>query len=179
MVFEEEDVYPLAKVFAETVTSPFLIAFILWLHDSYPEDAWIHFKHIKAIYVERCNSIFSLKRLSLNLCHRTRTKSRKKNKRDKERELLKAYGDPTKPGSLGGASHFARIHRLKPAEAQKILEKDVAYTLNRPRRHERFATLHVLVFGKDEQWVLDLAEMQPLAKYNSGNRYLLVVVDAF
>ena len=63
-----------------------------------------------------------------------RTKNRKKNKRDKERELLEAYGDPTKPGSLGGASRFARIHRLKPAEAQKILEKDLAYTLHRPRR---------------------------------------------
>ena len=108
-----------------------------------------------------------------------RTKNRKKNKRDKERELLEAYGDATKPGSLRGVSRFARIHRLKPAEAQKILEKDLAYTLHRPRRRGRFPTLPVLVFGKDEQWVADLMEMQPLAKYNSGNRYLLVVVDAF
>ena len=52
-----------------------------------------------------------------------RTKNRKKNKRDKERELLEAYGDPTKPGSLGGASRFARIHRLKPAEAQRFSKK--------------------------------------------------------
>ena len=50
-----------------------------------------------------------------------RTKSRKRNKRDKERELLEAYGDPTKPGSLGGALRFAHIHCLKPAEVQKIL----------------------------------------------------------
>ena len=108
-----------------------------------------------------------------------RTKNRKKNKRDKERELLEAYGDPTKPGSLGGASRFGRIHRLKPAEAQKILEKDLAYTLHRPRRCRRFPTLLVLVFGKDEQLVADLVEMQTLAKHNSGNRYILVVVDAF
>ena len=103
-----------------------------------------------------------------------RTKNRKKNKRDKERELLEAYGDPTKPGSLGGASRFARIHRLKPAEAQKILEKDLAYTLHRPRRCGRFLTLPVLVFGKDEQLVADLVEMQPLAKHNSGNRYIFI-----
>ena len=82
-----------------------------------------------------------------------RTKNRKKNKRDKEIELLEAYGDPTKLGSLGGASRFARIHRLKPAEAQKILEKGLSYTLHRPRRRGRFPTLPVLVFGKDEQWV--------------------------
>ena len=50
-----------------------------------------------------------------------RTKSRKRNKRDKERELLEAYGHPTKSGSLGGASRFAHIHCLKPAEVQKIL----------------------------------------------------------
>ena len=103
-----------------------------------------------------------------------RTKNRKKNKRDKERELLEAYGDPTKPGSLGGASRFARIHCLKPAEAQKILEKDLAYTLHRPRRCGRFPTLPVLVFGKDEQLVADLVEMQPLAKHNSGNRYIFI-----
>ena len=35
------------------------------------------------------------------------------------------------------------------------------------------------MFGKDEQLVADLVEMQPLAKRNSGNRYILVVVDAF
>ena len=72
IVFEEEDIYPPTKVFAETVTSPFrFIVFILWLHDTYPEDAWIHFKHIKAIYEEYCTSIFSLIRLLLNLCHGT------------------------------------------------------------------------------------------------------------
>ena len=72
IVFEEEDMYPPTKVFAETVTSPFrFIVFLPWLHDTYLEDAWIHFKHIKAIYAERCTSIFSLIRLLLNLCHGT------------------------------------------------------------------------------------------------------------
>ena len=67
IVFQEEDMYPPAKLFAETVTSAFrFIVFILWLHDTYLEDAWIHFKH-----AERCTSIFSLIRLLLNLCHGT------------------------------------------------------------------------------------------------------------
>ena len=88
-----------------------------------------------------------------------RTKNRKKNKHDKEGELLQVYGDPTKPGSLGGVLRFACIHRLKPAEAQKILAKDLAYTLHRPRRRGRFPTLPLLVFGKDEQpMIADLVE---------------------
>ena len=71
-VFEEKDMYPPAKVFSKAVTSPFrFIVFILWLHDTYLEDAWIHFKHIKAIYAELCTSIFSLIRLLLNQCHGT------------------------------------------------------------------------------------------------------------
>ena len=46
---------------------------------------------------------------------------------------------------MGGASRFARIHRLKPAEAQKILEKDLAYTLHRPRRRGRFPKTGIVV----------------------------------
>ena len=31
--------------------------------------------------------------------------------------------------------------------------------------------------GLDDQWVADLVEFQPLAKYNRGIRYLLMVLD--
>ena len=49
-------------------------------------------------------------------------------------------------------------------------------TLHKPRRH-RFPTLPVIVGGLDDQWVADLVEVQPLAKYNRGTRYLLMVLD--
>ena len=35
----------------------------------------------------------------------------------------------------------------------------------------------VIVGGLDDQWVADLVEVQPLAKYNRGIRYLLTVLD--
>ena len=35
----------------------------------------------------------------------------------------------------------------------------------------------MLVGGLDDQWVADLVEVQPLAKYNRGIRYLLTVLD--
>ena len=61
-------------------------------------------------------------------------------------------------------------------KAQRILERDLPYTLHKPRRH-RFTTLPVIVGGLDDQWVADLVEVQPLAKYNRGIRCLLMVLD--
>jgi len=61
-------------------------------------------------------------------------------------------------------------------KAQRTLERDLAYTLHKPRRR-RFPTVPVIVGGLDDQWVADLVEVQPLAKYNRGIRYLLTVVD--
>ena len=52
----------------------------------------------------------------------------------------------------------------------------MAYTLHKPRRR-RFPTMPVIVGGLDDQWVADLVEVQPLAKYNWGIRYLLTVLD--
>ena len=50
------------------------------------------------------------------------------------------------------------------------------WTTLKPRRR-RFPTLPVIVGGLDDQWVADLVEVQPLAKYNRGIRYLLTVLD--
>ena len=33
--------------------------------------------------------------------------------------------------------------------------------------------------GIEEQWQMDLADMQPLKQYNDGYRYLLVCIDVF
>ena len=52
----------------------------------------------------------------------------------------------------------------------------MAYTLHKPRRR-RFTTLPMIGGGLDDQWVADLVEVQPLAKYNRGIRYLLMVLD--
>jgi len=76
---------------------------------------------------------------------------------------------------LGGVQRFARAHKIPLEKAQRVLERDLAYTLHKPRR--RFPTLPVIVGGLDDQWVADLVEVQPLAKYNRGIRYLLMVLD--
>ena len=91
-------------------------------------------------------------------------------------QWLSHYHDPRAEGSLGGVQRFARAHKIPLKKAQPVLERDLAYTLHKPRRR-RFPTLLVIVGGLDDQWVADLVEVQPLAKYNRGIRYLLMVLD--
>ena len=52
------------------------------------------------------------------------------------------------------------------------------YTLHEPARRN-FKRNRVIVGGIDEQWQMDLADMQFLKRYNDGYRYLLVCIDVF
>jgi len=101
---------------------------------------------------------------------------RKTKKLGVSQQWLGRYHDPRAPGSLGGVQRFERAHQLPLKQAQRVLEPDLAYTLHKPRRR-RFPTVPVIVGGLDDQWVADLVEVQPLAKYNRAIRYLLTVLD--
>ena len=90
--------------------------------------------------------------------------------------LPRAYEDPQAPGALGGVQPFARAHKLKTPQAQRILQSVLSYTLHKPRR-TRFPTTPTLVFDRDEQWQMDLVDMQKLSRWNQGNKYLLTVID--
>ena len=102
-------------------------------------------------------------------------KSKKKNT---YATLLTTYRDPTAPGSLGGVARFSRAQKLPIGKVRKTLERDLGYTLHKPRRRH-FPTLPVMVFGIDEQWAADLIEVINIAKSNRGYRYLLTVIDVF
>ena len=78
---------------------------------------------------------------------------------------------------MGGVQRFAKANELSFGKARALLEKGLGYTLHKPRRRGGFPTLPVLVFNIDEQWCCDLIEVQSIAKYDKGNRYLLVAVD--
>ena len=56
------------------------------------------------------------------------------------------YHDPRAPGSLGGVSRFAWAHQIPLKKGQRVLERDLAYTVHKPRRR-RFATVPVIVGG--------------------------------
>ena len=52
------------------------------------------------------------------------------------------------------------------------------YTLHKPIRRN-FKRNRVIVGGIDQQWQMDLADMQSMQKFNDGYRYLLVCIDVF
>ena len=79
-------------------------------------------------------------------------------------------------GALGGVKPFAKAHKLKPPQAQRILQSVLSYTLHKPRP-TRFPTTPTLVFDRDEQWQMDLVDMQKLSRWNKGHRYLLTVIN--
>ena len=86
------------------------------------------------------------------------------------------YTDLLEPGSLAGVQAYARATKRSNKQALQDLEPELSYTLHKPARR-RFPTLPTKVFSIDEQFVMDLVDVQKLAKYNRGNKYLLTVID--
>ena len=87
-----------------------------------------------------------------------------------------AYADPSQPGSLGGVTKFAKAYKVPQPLAKQQLQQLLSYTLHKPRRR-RFPTLPTLVFTINEQFLMDLVDLQKLAKYNRGYKYLLTVIN--
>ena len=56
--------------------------------------------------------------------------------------------------------------------------KQDAYTLHKPIRCH-FKRNQVIVGSIDQQWQMDLVDMQSMQKFNDGYRYLLVCIDVF
>ena len=88
--------------------------------------------------------------------------------------LPRAYEDPQEPGALGGVEPFAKGQKLKTP--QRILQSVLSYTLHK-RRRTRFPTTPTMVFDRDEQWQMDLVDMQKLCRWNKADKYLLTVID--
>ena len=100
-------------------------------------------------------------------------------------EYLKSvYYDPKRPGSFGGVESLYRD--VKQEGKFKLSRKQISgwlisqdtYTLHKPARRN-FKRNRVIVGGIDEEWQMDLADMQSLKQYNDGYRYLLVCIDVF
>ena len=69
-----------------------------------------------------------------------------------------------------------KIPGLKLKDVKNWLSKDLTYTLHHPIRRS-YTTRRVLVHRMDEQWQADLVDLQKLARFNKGYKYLLVCID--
>ena len=94
-------------------------------------------------------------------------------KKSKATKLLTSYHDPHQPGSLGGVARVAQTLKLPTQKVWQGWRKDLGYIHNKPRR-KCFPTLPVFEFNIDQQWVVDLMELQNISKYNKGMHYLLM-----
>ena len=98
--------------------------------------------------------------------------------------LAGVYFNPKRPGSYGGVERLYRdvkaegIYDISRERIKEWLMQQDAYSLHKPIRR-KFERNRVVVSGIDDQWQLDLADMQSLQKYNDGYRYLLICIDVF
>lgn len=83
-----------------------------------------------------------------------------------------SYFDPTEEGAFAG-SHL-KVNRKK----KKWLQQQDAYTLHKAARR-RYPRRKTIVPGSHFQAQADLIDFSALKKYNSGYKYILVVIDVF
>ena len=76
----------------------------------------------------------------------------------------------------GNAKVLATAAGTSCRAAEKWLQSQPTYTLHRPaKRH--YPTRQYMVHAVDEQWQADLCDMNQLAKFNNGYRYILTIID--
>jgi len=92
--------------------------------------------------------------------------------------LSKLYYTYTDPVSLGSITKLRRKTKLSTNQIKKWLASQDAYTLHAPVR-KNFPRKQYYVTGPNELIQMDLADMQNVAKYNDGYRYILCAIDVF
>lgn len=100
-----------------------------------------------------------------------------------EEVIQSIYDNPSKLAAFFGAKKNHKVLQnsgvQKPGihKIRRWLQKQDDYSLQKPARR-RFTRAKVVVSDINEQWDVDLADMQSLSKEN-GARYLLVAIDIF
>ena len=90
-----------------------------------------------------------------------------------DKYLSSVYFDPKRSGGFAGVERLYRdvkeegMYKLTRKQILEWLMVQDAFTLHKPVRRN-FKRNCVLVSGIDEQWQLDLADMQSLKVYNDG-----------
>jgi transposase InsO family protein len=94
----------------------------------------------------------------------------------------KVYYDPSNPAAFSTLRKLATAVRAdKPSTKQLLktwLQEQDTFTLHRPVR-KRFPRNAYSVNNLMDVWEVDLVDIQSLAKYNKGYKYLLTAIDVF
>ena len=89
------------------------------------------------------------------------------------------YYDPSAPASFGGVDKFAKHSGRSLKEIKDWLSGEDSYTLHKQPPGSRFKRRKTIASGINHIWQIDLVDLQSLAAYNDGYRYLLTCIDVF
>lgn len=94
-------------------------------------------------------------------------------------EILKAYTNPSNPGSFAGLSGFLKNNnKFSKKNVEKDLLKLNVYTQHTlPKR--KFKRTKIMVPGIDDTWQADLVDVQKIKYHNKHYKYILTVIDCF
>lgn len=100
------------------------------------------------------------------------------------KNLEKLYFDPKNPLGLGSIRSLylsAQKSGLKVTEndVKRFLMSQQAYTLVKKRPKKSFKRTRYIISDLYDIFQSDLADMQSLAKYNDGYKYIMVVINCF
>lgn len=97
--------------------------------------------------------------------------------------LSQLFYDTTHPAGYSGVQRLynaaRKIHNTITLKQVKAwLKSQRTYTLHKPIRR-KFRRRKTIVAGIDQQWQVDLADLQSLQSHNDQFRYLMCVIDVF
>lgn len=97
--------------------------------------------------------------------------------------LSKIYYDIQNPAGFTGIDpvwkEAIKIDpKIKRSDVKKFLLKQYTYTIHKPIVR-KFQRRRITSYGKNTHWQIDLCDMQKLAPFNQGFKYLLTCYDVF
>lgn len=101
-----------------------------------------------------------------------------------KKNILKSiYFDPKNPASFSSVQKLLLAARkirkdISLKDVKLFLSNTYAYTSHK-KVNRRFLRRKIIVRGIDDQWQIDLIDVQTLARQNNGYNYLFVAIDCF
>ena len=93
-----------------------------------------------------------------------------------EKRLKEIYYDPSNPAALSSPAVLAAAARVPLKKTKQWLAKQATYTLHR-RARKTYPDRKYYVNSIDDQWQMDLADMQQIHQRNDNYRYILTCID--
>ena len=88
------------------------------------------------------------------------------------------YYEPSRAGSYGGVSQLKRYSEESLSNVKDWLSSQDAYTLHKSVR-KKFPRREIFAKKINGLFQADIADLQNLARFNDGYRYILTCIDVF